>query len=228
MQQTPANEYHNPDLLDLIPTTVQRIVEVGCSSGALAREYKKLNPRCRYVGVDISPEYALLARRHCDEVHVLDVENADDATVARFEADCWVFGDVLEHLRDPWDLLRKVRSTIPADGYVVACIPNAQHWSVQARLGCGQFRYEDIGLLDRTHLRWFTRITILEMFEQAGFRIDDFRPRVFNEPLRNRVLPAVETMARCLGANDEQAEQAVNDAMVFQYVVRAVAAAPVT
>jgi 2-polyprenyl-3-methyl-5-hydroxy-6-metoxy-1,4-benzoquinol methylase len=227
MQQTPAHELHNADLLALIPTTVRRIVDVGCSSGALAREYKRLNPGCRYVGVDISPEYAVLAHRHCDEVHTLDVENADDATLAKFDADCWVFGDVLEHLRDPWSVLSKVRSTIPADGYVVACIPNAQHWSVQARLSCGLFRYEDIGLLDRTHLRWFTRITILEMFEQAGFTIADFRPRVFDEPLSERVLPAVEVMARCLGANVEQAQQAVDDAKVFQYVVRAVPAAPV-
>jgi SAM-dependent methyltransferase len=224
VQQTPAQDHHNADLLALIPMSVRRIVEVGCSSGALARECKKLNPGCRYVGVEISPDYAELARRYCDEVQVLDVEDADEATLAGFDADCWVFGDVLEHLRDPWSVLRRLRFIIPAHGCVVACIPNAQHWSVQARLSCGLFRYEDIGLLDRTHLRWFTRITILEMFEQSGFGIEDLHPRVFSEPLRDRVLPAVDKMARCLGANDEQAEQAVNDAMAFQYVVRAVPA----
>jgi SAM-dependent methyltransferase len=223
MHQTPAHEHHNAALLEQIPTTVQQIVEVGCSSGALAREYKKLNPGCRYVGVEISPVFADLARRHCDEVHVLDLENADDATVATFGADCWVFGDVLEHLRDPWSLLRKIRLTIPADGHVVACIPNAQHWSVQARLSCGLFRYEDMGLLDRTHLRWFTRITMLEMFEQAGFAVADCQSLVFPEPpLREMVLPAIGMMARCLGTD---AEQAVADAKVFQYVVRAVPAA---
>jgi len=224
MQQTPAHEQHNAELLALIPTTVQRIVEVGCSSGALAREYKKLNPGCRYVGVEIASEYADLARHHCDEVEVLDLENADDATVAEFDADCWVFGDVLEHLRDPWSLLRKIRSTIPTGGYVVACIPNAQHWSVQARLSCGLLRYEDMGLLDRTHLRWFTRITMLEMFEQTGFTVADCHALVINEPpLREMILPAVGMMARCLGAD---VEQAVNDSKVFQYVVRAVPAVP--
>lgn len=223
MQQTPAHERHNAALLALMPKNVKRIVEVGCGSGALAREYKKFNPGCRYVGVEISPDYADLARRYCDEVEVLDLENADDATVAQFDADCWVFSDVLEHLHDPWSVLRKIRSIMPPDGYVVACIPNAQHWSVQARLSCGLLRYEDIGLLDRTQLRWFTRITMLEMFHQAGFTVADCRSLVFaDEPLRETILPAVEMMARCLGAN---VEQAVIDAKVFQYVVLAMPAA---
>jgi 2-polyprenyl-3-methyl-5-hydroxy-6-metoxy-1,4-benzoquinol methylase len=221
MDQTPVHETHNPDLLLLMPTTARRIVEVGCSSGALAREYKKLNPGCHYAGIEIVPEYAQMARRYCDTVLVLDLETADVETIGELAADCWIFGDVLEHLRDPWDLLRKIRSTIAPDGHVVACIPNAQHWSVQARLSCGELRYEDQGLLDRTHLRWFTRITIVEMFQQTGFRVVDGRSRVFDEPLRAKILPGVEMLARCIGAN---VQHALADATVFQYVVRAVPA----
>jgi SAM-dependent methyltransferase len=219
MDQTPVHEQHNPDLLCLMPLAARRIVEVGCSSGALAREYKKANPSCDYVGVEIVDEYARLARRHCDSVLELDIETLDEEAVRRLEADCWVFGDSLEHLRDPWALLRRIRASIPRDGQVVACIPNAQHWSVQARLACGELRYEDLGLLDRTHLRWFTRITILEMFQQSGFKVIAMNARVFNDPQRDRVLPAIEMMARSLGAN---AAQAVADATVFQYVLGAV------
>jgi SAM-dependent methyltransferase len=217
VDQTPVHEQHNPDLLRLVPPTARRIVEVGCSSGALAREYRKLNPSCHYVGIEVVPDYAKLARRHCDAVLELDIEGLDAAAVGEFAADCWIFGDTLEHLRDPWALLRTIRVTIPADGQVVACIPNAQHWSVQARLSCGELRYEDMGLLDRTHLRWFTRITILEMFQQAGFRVVTAQARVLNEPQRERFMPAIEMMARCLGAN---VQQALADASVFQYVVR--------
>lgn len=221
MQATPAHDQHNPDLLQMMPLAARRIVEVGCSSGALAREYKKLNSTCHYLGIEVVAEYEALARQHCDEVIHLDLEAVGEDTVTGFGADCWVFGDVLEHLRDPWELLRKVRAAMPPDGHVVACIPNAQHWSVQARLGCGELRYEDSGLLDRTHLRWFTRITIIEMFQQAGFRIVNGRTRKFIGPDFERFRPALELMARCAGVD---VNQALEDAQVFQYVIDVVPA----
>ena len=220
MDQTPVHEQHNPDLLSLIPKDAGTLVEVGCSSGALAREYKRLNSGCRYIGIDVDPSYVQLARRYCDEAIELDIENADERYLReRLVCDCWIFGDTLEHLRDPWSLLSKIRSFISESGSVVACIPNAQHWSIQARLSCGDFRYENSGLLDRTHLRWFTRMTIIEMFAEAGFEIVDGLPRIFNEPDRDRFLPAIRMMAQNMGADPELA---VSDAMPLQYVVRAV------
>jgi len=222
MEQTPAHEIHNPDLLGLIPRNASSVIEVGCSSGALAREYKKVNPGCRYVGIELVPEYAELARRHCDEVIVSDIEVLDAAFFERTPAyQCWIFGDSLEHLRDPWLLLSKIRAAVPKEGCVVACIPNAQHWSVQVRLSCGEFRYEESGLLDRTHLRWFTRMTIIEMFHAARFTIAEGLPRVFDEPNREKVLPAIRALAASIGAD---ADMAVNDALPLQYVVRAVPA----
>ncbi|MDB6082428.1 MAG: methyltransferase protein [Gammaproteobacteria bacterium] len=219
MEETPAHEQHNPDLLRLIPADARTVVEVGCSSGALAREYKKLNPACRYVGVEVMPKYAQLAQRHCDTVFELDVEGVtEEAFRASLVGDCWVFGDSLEHLKDPWSLLAKIRRSIAADGCVVACIPNAQHWSVQARLNCGAFRYEESGLLDRTHLRWFTRITIIEMFQEAGFRIDAAFPRIFEHPGMDKILPSIKQMARDMGIDPEMA---ATDAIPLQYVLRA-------
>lgn len=222
MQATPAHDQHNPDLLAFVPTDRRLLVEVGCSTGALAREYKKLNPRCRYLGVEVDAAYAAQARRHCDAVYALDVEAPDDAFwAAAAGADCWIFGDSLEHLRDPWALLARLRQALPAGGCVVVCVPNAQHWSVQARLASGLFRYEDAGLLDRTHLRWFTRTTLIETFAAAGFRIDAGRPRVFAEPERELVLPHLRALAQAVGVDPEQA---VADAKPLQYVVRAVPA----
>jgi 2-polyprenyl-3-methyl-5-hydroxy-6-metoxy-1,4-benzoquinol methylase len=220
MQQTPVHEQHNPDLLDLVPLSAKRVLEVGCSAGALAREFKKGAPGCDYLGIEIDPAYAELAARHCDRTMVLDIEQADDAFWAEHgNRDCWIFGDTLEHLRDPWALLRRIRSGIPAHGAVVACIPNAQHWSLQARLSIGDFRYEDAGLLDRTHLRFFTRQTIEEMFDQAGFKIGHITPRVFPHPSTDAVMPVIRKMAQLLGADPAIAEQ---DAKPLQYVVHAV------
>jgi SAM-dependent methyltransferase len=220
MDQTPVHEHHNPDLLSLMPTHARCVIEVGCSSGALAREYKKRNGQCRYVGIEISPEYAKLARRYCDSVLEVDVEHAgSDFFADASGCDCWVFGDSLEHLRDPWSLLGKIRRMIPDDGRVVACIPNAQHWSLQARLSFGDLRYEDSGLLDRTHLRWFTRSSMIEMFRAAGFGIEAGIPRIFDEPNREKFLPLIGAMAEAAGANRDMA---IRDAIPLQYVLSAV------
>ena len=220
MQQTPQHEHHNPDLLALIPASARRLVEIGCSSAALAREFKRGAPTCHYRGVEIDPGYAELAKRYCDEVVVCDLDGADEGFwQACADRDCWIFGDTLEHLKDPWAVLRRIRSLIPPSGSVVACIPNAQHWSIQAKLSVGDFRYRDSGLLDRTHLRWFTRQTIIESFREAGFEIVAGKPRIFNEPNRERFLPLIEQMAQAAGADPKQA---VQDALPLQYVVRAI------
>jgi SAM-dependent methyltransferase len=220
MKQTPVHEQHNPDLLEVIPTTCRKLIEIGCSSGALAREYKKINPGSRYLGVEIDPDYVQLAGRYCDEVFMMSIEAAtEEFAVSSRDADCWIFGDSLEHLVDPWRVLAKVRQGLPSNGCVVACIPNAQHWSVQARLCCGEFRYEEAGLLDRTHLRWFTRMTIIEMFQSAGFRIIEGRPRIFDEAKRDQILEVIGRMAKICGADPDLA---MSDAMPLQYVIKAI------
>ena len=220
MSQTPIHESHNSDLLRFIPLTSKRVIEIGCSSGALAREFKKISPDTNYLGVEIESTYAQLASRYCDEVLVLNIEHADDAFwSSQGDRDCWVFGDTLEHLANPWLVLSRIYQCLPLGGVVVACIPNAQHWSVQARLSIGDFRYEDEGLLDRTHLRWFTRQTIVEMFHQAGFEIQEGLPRTFDEPMREQFLQIIAEMAKAAGADPEVA---ISDSIPLQYVVRAV------
>ena len=220
MEQTPIHEQHNSDLLKLIPIQSKKLIEVGCSSGALAREFKKISANCYWLGIEIDPMYAELAKRHCDESMVLNIENASENFWKETKnADCWIFGDTLEHLKDPWSTLKLIRENISPEGAVVACIPNAQHWSIQAKISIGDFRYESSGLLDKTHLRWFTRQTIIEMLDQSGFQIEAGMPRIFNEPSREVFLPIIEQMARAAGVDPQVA---VTDALPLQYVIRAV------
>jgi trans-aconitate methyltransferase len=220
MQQTPQHDHHNPDLLALVPEEARRLIEIGCSSGALAREIKRRTPGSHYIGVEIDPGYAALAKRYCDAVMVCDLDQADEGFwQTHADRDCWIFGDTLEHLKDPWAVLRKIRGVLPEGGTLVVCVPNAQHWSMQVRLSVGDFRYRDSGLMDRTHLRWFTRQTMLESFRETGFEVVAGRPRIFNEPQREKFLPIIEQMAQAAGVD---AKQALQDALPLQYVIRAV------
>ena len=219
MNQTPINLAANGDLLRLIPVDARQLVEVGCSGGGLAQAYRTINPHCEYIGIEINQQYAEVARAHCTRVLAEDIEHMSEGVFASLAScDCWIFGDVLEHLYDPWTVLRRIRAQMRPQSSVIACIPNAQHWSVQARLNCGTFRYEDRGLMDRTHIRWFTKTTIDEMFATCGFAIVDGLGRILDEPYREAALTGIRAFARLIGADPEKAAV---DATPLQYVVRA-------
>jgi SAM-dependent methyltransferase len=222
MRQTPAHSVVNHDLLALMPTAARRVVEVGCMHGALARAYRQRNLGVHYTGIDIDPDYARIARQACHLALDGDIEQfSAQAFSALFPSDCWVFGDCLEHLRDPWRLLRRIREHISEDGCLLTCIPNAQHWSVQMRLATGLFRYEDSGLLDRTHIRWFTRVTMIELFTQNGWRVENGVSRRLPQQAPEALLQGIAAIAQAGGADPVQA---VDDAQVFQYLFKVVPA----
>ncbi|MDG5497119.1 class I SAM-dependent methyltransferase [Niveispirillum sp. BGYR6] len=220
MQQTPMHHNVNQDLLAAIPPGLSRLVEIGCSSGAMAAVYRAANPGAHYVGVEIDADYAATAAPHCSETLVGDIEQMDLAKVPAFQGtQAWIFGDVLEHLRNPWDVLARIREILPPGGSVITCIPNAQNWSVQMMLAVGQFRYADSGLLDRTHLRWFTRTTMLEMFAAAGYRVEYAVARLPGQPMPDHMHQAITAIAQGCGIDPQMA---INDALPIQFVVRAV------
>ena len=221
IKQTPINSIHNADVLNFMRGDYSKVVEVGSSSGALARAYRQINSSCNYVGIEIDEGYAEASKQHCTEVIHGNVENLSDLDFRKLgDAQCWVFADALEHLYDPWQLLQRIRGNSRADVEVIACIPNAQNWSIQACLNAGQFVYQDAGLLDRTHIRWLTRITIIDMFQANGFRVVQMISRILNQPSQD-MMDAIRQVARASGADPEMA---VQDAIPFQYVLRAVAA----
>ncbi|QJY34540.1 methyltransferase domain-containing protein [Diaphorobacter sp. JS3050] len=218
MNQTPAHNIVNTDLMRLIPENANRIVEVGCMHGAMARAYRESHPGIHYVGIDIDPDYAHVAAQFCDRTLGVDIEALSvDEFKSLFPSDCWIFGDCLEHLRDPWRIVRMVRESIDPNGCMLVCIPNAQHWSVLMRLATGQFHYEDSGLLDRTHIRWFTRTTMIDMFTQAGWRIENGFSRQIPTQPPQALLEGIRAIAEACGADGQQA---LADAQAFQYLFR--------
>ncbi len=149
----------------------KRVVEFGCATGYMSQWL--VAARCRVTGVEVDPVMAAQARGICDEVVVADLDIrrlVDLLPGAAF--DVAVFGDVLEHLRDPWRVLDETRSVLAPGGSVVISIPNVAHGSVRLALLRGAFDYQELGLLDNTHLRFFTLKTVRELCMRAGYRID--------------------------------------------------------
>ena len=193
------------DLLRLIPVHARAVVEIGCKTDALTRAYKSVNPSCHYEAVP-QPE----------------LEAAGDAVyVDHAHCDVWILDGVLARVRDPWRVLSRIRSCIPTGGSVIVCLPNAQHWSVVAKLCVGDFRYEDAGLMANSNLRFFTRATMLEMVVRAGFKMEQGFPRIHSELKNGNLTAAVKAMASAVGAD---AELALQDSLSTQFVVKLVCA----
>ena len=168
----------NPDLLERIPLDAQRVLDVGCNAGALGREFKLRNPSARYYGIESDPAAAQVAASRIDAVATGDVE-LEPYPFGDTTFDCIVYGDVLEHLRDPWRLIRLHAARLTEHGVMVVCMPNAEHWSFVERLLRGTWDYEQQGLFDRTHLRWFTYATTKRALRGAGLVPHDVAPRIF-------------------------------------------------
>ncbi len=164
--------FGNPraDMLPFVPDGVNRILEIGCGAGEFGAALKKIRP-VGITGVELVPAAAETARRHLDTVIVADIER-EELALPPASFDCLICNDVLEHLADPWSALARLRRFLTPGGWLVASIPNVRHHKVVRRLVWpGEWRYADNGILDRTHLRFFTRATARELVESAGFQI---------------------------------------------------------
>jgi SAM-dependent methyltransferase len=161
----------NEALLRAVPDSAQTILEVGCANGRLGGHLKQIDHRRKVYGIERNAKAAESARRVLDEVFAIDVEE-EDVPLDSGSVDCILYGDVLEHLIDPWEVLRKHRSLLSAGGRVLCSISNIQHHSVVAQILRGDFQYQDAGLLDQTHLRFFTFATAMKLLLDAGYAPD--------------------------------------------------------
>lgn len=146
----------------------KRVLDVGCSSGYLARPLVERG--CVVVGVELDPAAAEAARTVCEDVLVGDVE-ALELPFENGSFDVVLCGDLVEHLRDPERFLARVRPLLKQDGRLVLTTPNVANWALRLSLLGGRWRYTDRGLLDRTHVHLFTRKTLIEALSRAGYRV---------------------------------------------------------
>jgi 2-polyprenyl-3-methyl-5-hydroxy-6-metoxy-1,4-benzoquinol methylase len=187
-------------VLDEVPDGA-RVLDVGCATGYLAAELSRRG--CTVDGIEFDPVAAQQARAHCREVVVGDLEApSTQAEVQRMLAgarpDVIICADVLEHLRDPWAVLAWLRTLLAPGGRAVISVPNIAHWTARRALLRGRFDYTDFGLLDRTHLRFFTRASAAELARHAGFAVRQERPAGAPLPLESRVPALGRVRDRCV------------------------------
>lgn len=220
--------YHisRPELFELVSPDVKKVLEIGCASGLLGESIK--NKYGVYVaGIELVPDIAEEARQRLDFVVNGDCEELDFLPIfgtVRF--DCVILGDVIEHLREPEKFLLKLRPFITDDANIIASIPNVQNISVIADLAKGNWTYMDYGILDRTHLRFFTRKEIRKMFVSAGFEITTIKENFDCSYHRwvNQGKPGqFKSGSLTLGPLPEEE---IKDFFVIQYLIKATAKRP--
>jgi 2-polyprenyl-3-methyl-5-hydroxy-6-metoxy-1,4-benzoquinol methylase len=213
-----AGAYENPrpEVAELVPLGARRILDVGCSSGALGAALKQ-RQGAEVVGIELDPAYAQDAGQRLDRVLEIDIEQVAPEELGLAGFDCLIAADVLEHLRDPWSTLRALVGALEPGGTAVVSLPNARYWETFVALGLrGTWPRRDEGIFDRSHLRWFTLSDALELMRQADLLPATVSPRYRLRPSDWRS----ERQGRRL------ARTPLAPFFVFQYVLAGVKAGP--
>jgi SAM-dependent methyltransferase len=192
------------------------VLDVGCAAGDTAEALVARG--CTVSGVDIDAEAAEPARPVLAELVIADIDR--DPLSQHFKAesfDAIIFGDVLEHLVDPWAALRDAATLLRPEGRILVSIPNVAHAAVRLALLQGRWDYTEKGLLDRTHLRFFTLDSVCELLESAGLVIEVLRATVL-DPMATQ---EISVDAERLPAHVIEWARQQPDALAYQYVAAA-------
>lgn len=158
------------ELLPLFPDRISRALDVGCGEGGLGHALRQRG--VEVWGIEKHPEAARRAQEKLDRVLCADIETVQLPDTALGTFDCLVYADILEHLRDPWSILRSHQRYLKPEGCVIASIPNIRYYrTLRDLVFRGRWEYTDSGILDKTHLRFFTLDSIRRLFEETGFEL---------------------------------------------------------
>jgi 2-polyprenyl-3-methyl-5-hydroxy-6-metoxy-1,4-benzoquinol methylase len=204
----------------LVPADPSITMDIGCGKGVTSQWLKRIRPNITTIGVEIDKSVAAIAASVIDTVLVVDLDRGLDALAGyKGRVDLLLLLDVLEHLNDPWARLMEFKSLLAPSGIVIASIPNVRNLKVLGPLLVkGEWKYRDSGILDRTHLRFFTRRTVVELFEGGGYEIQKMATTGPLQPSRIKSLSggiaflANKMLAGCL-----------EDFVAHQYIVAAAA-----
>jgi 2-polyprenyl-3-methyl-5-hydroxy-6-metoxy-1,4-benzoquinol methylase len=191
---------------------VCRVLEAGCASGYFGNALREFGHDVWGVETDI--QAAAVAKESLDNVFLGTIEKFLKTKDRPSEFDFVTFGDVLEHIADPETILRQTRELLAPQGCVIASIPNVAHLAVRSMLLEGRFEYSKLGIMDETHLRFFTRDSILELFAHAGFTVERIAKTVLPVSATGIPVHPASTAAATEFCNDDETD-------VFQFVILA-------
>jgi 2-polyprenyl-3-methyl-5-hydroxy-6-metoxy-1,4-benzoquinol methylase len=143
------------------------VLEVGTAAGYLTSEMASLG--CKVTGIEQDVDMAALARRYCDQMVVGDIESLDLGGLGRYDA--IILGDILEHLRDPRAVLERLVTLLKPGGKVLISLPNVANIWVRLNLLFGRFNYSNVGILDESHLRFYTLKTARRLADESGLDV---------------------------------------------------------
>ena len=169
-----SDAYYNqekPFLFHLIPDGPNVIMDCGCAAGRLGKKLLDLNKASEVIGVEIFEPAAREAMKVYSRVHIGDIEHMDLNYKEYF--DIVICGDILEHLKEPRKLVQQVHHMLKCNGLLICCVPNIRYWRIwRDVIVKGDFRYTAEGILDQTHLRFFTSRSLKRMLTEASFAVD--------------------------------------------------------
>ena len=210
---TTSNSYYShvrPEILQLVPIAATRILDVGCGAGLLGASIKS-RQAAEVHGVELMSDAASKAQGYLDRVWNLPIESALPELADGYY-DCIVAADVLEHVIDPWDTLIGLKEKLAPDGKIVVSLPNVQNWGVVSCLLEGKWDYRSEGILDRTHLHFFTRKSVRELIWDAGLRIAHMGATIGGPSLPNNFTKSLRESGLMASALEQDAE-------TFQFLV---------
>jgi 2-polyprenyl-3-methyl-5-hydroxy-6-metoxy-1,4-benzoquinol methylase len=205
----------NPYLLKHINEGWTEVLDIGCSKGGLGAAIKEKG--IRVSGIENFEEAAQIAKGKLDHVIQGNIETME-LPYEKEQFDCIIFGDVLEHLFDPWLVLKKVKPYVKKEGSILTSIPNAAHISIVISLLNGDWTYEEVGLMDKTHIRFFTFKEMMRLFTNTGFSINQVE-RVY-APYGNYIPIMQDLYEVCRKHNI--GNEFMMETPVYQYVIEAV------
>ena len=188
----PEDYYENsrPEMLKYLPNNAKKVLDIGCSNGAFAFAVKKKN-NAEVWGIEPMESFANQASKKLDKVINSSIEQAIKELPNDY-FDTIYFNDVLEHLINPYSILENINPKLKENGKIISSIPNIRYFRTFFKLIFkGEWTYQDRGILDRTHLRFFTKKSIIDMFDNAGYCVElheglkpskSLRPVLFNIP----------------------------------------------
>lgn len=210
-----------PELQAHVPIRAQRILDCGCGGGEFGLALKRRGARV-VCGIEIVERAHRFAKQVLDDALLGNIEQMELPWEDGY-FDCIVFGDVLEHLIDPTAVLRKVSRVLAPNGVIVMSIPNVRFWQTVMMHANGRWQYEDAGIMDRTHLRFFCAPDMAQMVHDAGLEVLKLQPLSMWPPSELPRDPKgyLRLNKIILGPLDDAEYQ---DLLVYQYLV--VAAKP--